>query len=133
MTADYAFVSDPPIFADMGEGSLDIGDLTMNASVTSSVDPFRIGLSDLHADSKASPFTNFNGISDFSRVVTNVVNTVAAVVRNRVESFIDGGELYNVEDKVEAIINKILGLIEFPISIGDSGLYLDGVFYSSII
>ena len=84
-------------------------------------------------EAQASPFTEFEGISDFSQVVTNVINTVAAVVRNRVESFIDGGELYNVGDKVEAIINKVLGLIEFPIYLGDNGLYVDGVFYSDII
>ena len=50
-----------------------------------------------------------------------------------VESFIDGGDLYHVEDKVEAIINKVLGLIDFPYPLGDSGLYIDGVFYSDII
>ena len=133
VTTNYSYVSDPPIFADIGEGSIKIANLTMSSDASSSIDPFQIDLSNLHAKSEPSPFVDFNGISDFSLVATNVVNTVAAVVRNRLESFIDGGELYNVEDKVEAILNKILGLVDFPISIGDSGFYLDGVFYSDII
>ena len=133
VTTDYAFVSDPPIFADMGEGSINVEDLTMSVVVTSSTEPFQVQLSELEFDAQPHPFSDFNGISDFSHVVTNVINTVAAVVRNRVESFIDGGDLYNVQDKIEAIINKVLGLIDFPYHLGDGGLYIDGVFYSDII
>lgn len=133
VTTDYAFVSDPPIFADMGEGSINIEDMTMSVVVSSSTNPFQVQLENLEFDAQPHPFSDFNGISDFSQVVTNVVNTVVAVVRNRVESFIDGGDLYHVEDKVEAIINKVLGLIDFPFHLGDSGLYIDGVFYSDII
>ena len=73
-----------------------------------------VELSNLQAESHG-PFCDFNGISDFSQVATNVVNTVAAVVRNRLESFIDGGEQYHVDQKIEAIINKVLRLVEFPI------------------
>jgi hypothetical protein len=53
----------------------------------------------------------FDGLSDFSEVVTNVVNTVAAVVRNRVDSLINGGDLYGLDMKIQAVINKIISLI----------------------
>lgn len=91
LTTNYAYVSDPPIFADIGEGSVKIADLTTSVDVRSTVHPFQVELSNLQAESHG-PFCDFNGISDFSQVATNVVNTVAAVVRNRLESFIDGGE-----------------------------------------
>ena len=69
---------------------------------------------------------NFDGLSDFSEVVTNVINTVAAVVRNRVDSFVNGGDLYGVDKKLQAVVNKVISLIPNQIMIGDSGLYLDG-------
>ena len=51
------------------------------------------------------------------------MNTLAAVVRNRVDSFINGGDLYHIDGKVQAIINKILRLIpELPWDLGSSGL-----------
>ena len=133
LVSNYSYISDPPIFADIGEGSLHLVDMSMSADLTSTVHPFQIELSNLKVDSHARPFCEFDGISDFSQVATNVVNTVVAVVRNRIESFIDDGEHYHVDEKLQAIINKILGLVEFPISLGDNGLYLDGVFYSDIV
>ena len=92
VTTNYSYVSDPPIFADIGEGSFKIANLSMSTDVSTKIEPFQIDLSNLHAKSQPSPFVDFNGISDFSLVATNVVNTVAAVVRNRLESFIEGGE-----------------------------------------
>ena len=64
--------------------------------------------------------------------MTNLANTLAAVVRNRLESLINGGEIYPVDAKIQQIINKVLGLIKFPINLGGGGLYLDGLFYSNI-
>ena len=133
VTADYSYISEPPIFADIGEASIHFADMTLSTDMSSKVQPFQVELSNMKVDAQAEPFCSFDGISDFSQVATNVVNTVAAVVRNRLESLINGGELYSVDKKVEAIINKILGLIEFPIHLGESGLYLDGVFYSDIM
>jgi len=82
-------------------------------------------------DSVAEPAANFEGISDFSDVVTNVVNTVAAVVRNRVESFINGGDLYGIDQKLSAFVNKVIHMIPDQIELG-KGLYIDGFLYSDL-
>ena len=82
-------------------------------------------------ESKAEPFCEFNGISDFSEVVTGTVNTVAAVVRNRLESFINGGDTYGLDKKLGDFVNKITGMIPDQIDLQD-GLYLDGFLYSNI-
>jgi len=86
----------------------------------------------MQADSAAEPVAEFEGISDFSDVVTNVVNTVGAVVRNRLESFINGGETYGVDEKIQKIINKVIALIPDQIDLGDSGLYLDGWLFKGL-
>ena len=54
-------------------------------------------------------------------------------MKNRLESLINGGDLYPVDAKIEQIINKVLTLIKFPINLGDGGLYLDGLFFSNIV
>lgn len=61
-----------------------------------------------------------------------MVNTLGAVVRNRLESFINGGETYGIDEKIESIINKVIALIPDQIKLGDSGLYLDGWLYAGI-
>ena len=80
----------------------------------------------MKVNSGAEPFTKFDGISDFSDVVSNVVNTVAAVLRNRLDSFINGGDTYGVDAKIEAVINKIIALIPSQFDLGSGGLYFDG-------
>lgn len=43
------------------------------------------------------PFADFNGISDFSEVVSGSINTLAAVLKNRVVSFVNGGDTYGLD------------------------------------
>jgi len=135
LTSDYSYVSDPPIFADIGVGSFLFANTTLSMDVNSTTNPFIIGIDNMKIDSLAEPFCKLDGISDFSQVATNVINTLAAVVRNRVDSFINGSELfdYHTDDKIMAILNKIFGLIDFPINIGKKGLYLDGIFYKDMM
>ena len=51
-----------------------------------------LNLKNTHVQSGVEPFAKFDGISDFSDVASNTVNTLAAVLRNRVNSFINGGD-----------------------------------------
>jgi hypothetical protein len=139
MTADYTYITNPPLFADIGEANIVISNLTASSDVTSylhatsSEENFELTFTNQYIDSGAEPLTKFDGISDFSDVVTNVVNTLAAVVRNRLDSFINGGELYSIDAKIEAVINKIIGLIPSQFDLGGSGLYFDGWLYSNIV
>ena len=65
--------------------------------------------------------------------MTNVVNTVAAVVRNRVESFINGGDEYGLDEKIQDVINAVFDYASMPwVLPGDKGLYIDGFFYDNI-
>ena len=43
--------------------------------------------------------------------MSGTVNTLAAVIRNRLESFINGGKTYKLNSKIEAFINKIISII----------------------
>lgn len=89
-------------------------------------------MSNINLTSAAEPFADFDGVSDFSDIVTNIVNTLAAVVRNRLESFVNGGDEYFLDDKIQIIVNKVLNLVSFPISLGDN-LLLDGFLYDDIV
>ena len=79
-------------------------------------------------------------MSDFSEVVTNTVNTFAAVVRNRLLSIINGGpqgeegtESYpEFHEKIQGLVNAVIGLVPPELDIGDKGLYLDGFLYKNI-
>ena len=48
-------------------------------------------------------------MSDFSQVIQGTANTLAAVIRNRLESFINGK--YGLDKKVAEFINKVLKMI----------------------
>ncbi len=110
-------MTDPPIFADIGEANISLAPTSFKSNLgsdwhkSSTGNEFKLKFSDVHIESVAEPFVNFDGLSDFSEVVTNVVNTVAAVVRNRVESLVNGGDLYGVDQKLQAVINKVISLI----------------------
>jgi len=75
------------------------------------------------------PFCNFDGLSDFSDVSTNVLNTIAAVVRNRGVYLVnEGGHFVK---KINAIVNNILGLLPPEISLPNSDWYLGGGLYDN--
>jgi len=117
LQGDYSYVSDPPIFADIGEANVRFGNTSLSTVIisdwhrSSNDNSFTLDFSQTQIDSAPEPFVDFDGISDFSEVVTNVINTVAAVVRNRVDSFINGGDLYGVDSKFSEIVNKVIAMI----------------------
>ena len=90
-------------------------------------------LSNMTAKSLAEPFCAIDGLSDVSELTQNIVNNLAAVVRNRINSFINGGETYGLETKIQKIINRIVDMVPMPFYIGDTGLYIDGFFYDNTI
>ena len=104
LTAGYNYISEPPIFADIGEMSFQIANFTLSTIIDSHLsegsNAFSLQFSNTTIESTPEQFCYFDGISDFSEVVTNLANTLAAVVRNRLESLINGGELYPVDAKI---------------------------------
>ena len=87
---------------------------------------------DMEISSQAIPFSSFEGISDVSDLTTNLVNTIAAIVRNRADSFINGNDLYGFDAKFNKLVNRIFGLMPMPLNLGDTGLYIDGFWYDNI-
>ena len=106
LTMDYSYISDPPIFADLGSANILLPKTNFTVEINSyfresrSGNTFEIEMSNINLSVSAEPLCNFDGLSDFSEITTNVINTVAAVVRNRVESFINGGDLYALDGKI---------------------------------
>ena len=131
-------MSSPPIFADIGEASILFSNTTVSTNITTylhrnaSGDKMEFTLSNMTAKSVAEPFCAIDGLSDVSDLTQNLVNNVAAVVRNRINSFINGGEKYGVNTKIQKVINKLIDSVPMPIPIGKSGLYLDGFFYDNV-
>ena len=95
-TVDYAYVSDPPILADIGSAFLGIDTLSLDLNLTSILlgDELNMTIQDISLSiEEAVPFALFDGLSDFSELATGIANTAAAVVRNRLLSFVNGGLL----------------------------------------
>ena len=129
LTADYAYVSDPPILADIGSAYLGIDTLSLDVNLTSLLtgDELNVTIEGMELNfENAQPLALFDGLADFSELATNAVNTAAAVVRNRLVSFVNGGLLTN---KVNAFLNKVIHMIPPQIDLGKTGLYLDGGLY----
>ena len=84
----------------------------------------------MHLQGNPEPLVDFDGLSDFSEVTTNLINTFASVIRNRLSSLINGGDDYPVDGKIEDVINAILKAIPQSIYLGDD-LYLDGWLYQN--
>ena len=74
------------------------------------------------------PNVVFEGISDFSELATSLVTTLTAVIRNRLRSFINAGDLTG---KINSITNSVIDLVPEQVSLGNTGLYLDGWMYQN--
>ena len=127
---------DPPVFADIGEASILIAPTNVSTNVNTRLYPttegnsLEVDLTNMHVESQSDPFTSFVGVSDFSEVASNTINTIAAALKNRLESFINGGDLYGLDSRIEAVINKIVNLVPGQIYFGN-GLYIDGWLYTN--
>ena len=91
-------MSNPPIFADIGDLSVLFSNTNVSTIITTYLhrnpngDTMEFTLSNMTASPNAEPFCAIDGLSDVSDLTQNLVNNVAAVARNRVNSFINGGE-----------------------------------------
>ena len=88
---DYAYISDPPIFADIGTAYLGIEGMTIEFVWNSTwTGEFELHISDLELHfAPDQPHPLFDGISDFSILASNVATTLTAVIRNRLQSMIN--------------------------------------------
>jgi hypothetical protein len=114
---DYAYISNPPLFADIGTGYLGFDGMTLDFEWTSTYDgELVLQLSDLEMNfAPDQPHPLFDGISDFSILASNMATTVAAIVRNRLVSLVNSQLL---TPKLNTIANRITKLFPAMIPIG---------------
>jgi hypothetical protein len=136
VTLDYAFITDPPILADIGESYLGVNGAGLAINVSTAYNTTDEVLSlDMHSVTLALgeyPLAVFDGVSDFSEVVTGLVDTVGAIIRNRLVSIINA---QLVTQKVNTLLNAVLALAPQDIDITHTEgeeFYLDGLLYTNL-
>ena len=127
---DYMFIMDPPILADIGSGFIGIHGLELMTDFNTTLsEVFSVSLIDLFLDFvQPGNLVSFDGLNDFSTVITNTVNTFGAIIRNRLASIINE-QLCTA--KVNDLVNHILSLIPDDIELKNTGYYIEGLLYSN--
>ena len=67
---------------------------------------------------------NFDGLSDFSDVMTNTINTITAIIRNRLTSMINAQIL---TAPINSVLNKVISSIPDDIEIKGSDYFIEGL------
>lgn len=90
LTFDYAYISDPPILADIGSAFLLVDNMSFvfdavpnfnnNNQLTIDMKQFDLSMDDFNLD--------FDGLSDISIVATDAINSIAGVVGHRFRSML---------------------------------------------
>ena len=108
---DYEFITNPPIFADIGTASVNIGGMTLVADIESFLeDSFSIQLLDLTLNfTHPGSLLNLDGLNDFGVVINEQIFT----------------------EKFSGIINKVLSLVPNDIELFDSDFYIEGLLFSN--
>lgn len=86
---DYEFISDPPVFADIGTMENKVSQFDLQLSMTSTYEDNDVTLqiSELLVDIKEFDII-FDGVSDFSTVVTSLVDKVLELIWAKIERLI---------------------------------------------
>ena len=111
LTLNYAYVSDPPIFADIGAAYIGVDTMNFTFEISSDLidDDLNVTLTDLYLNfSDPHPNVVFEGLSDFSELATGLVTTLTTVIRNRLKSFINSGDL---TAKINNVTNAVIDLV----------------------
>ena len=128
--ADYMFISDPPILADIGTFWFQLSGVNFQTVVSTflldkhlQVDVKSVDLNFTNPES----VVNIDGLSDLSLFMNDTVNIVSTIVRNRVASLLNTPMVIH---KINLVVNAIL--LEIPLNIHLGGdLYLEGLLYEN--
>jgi hypothetical protein len=114
---DYAYISDPPVFADIGTAYIGVNGMTLDFEWTSTYNgTLELSLSDLQLTfAPDQPHPLFDGISDFSILASNMATTITAIIRNRLATLVNSQLL---TPKLNTIANRITKLFPSMIPIG---------------
>jgi hypothetical protein len=107
----------------MGSAWIAITALDLNTSLTTTFNQsdelLQVQLSDITIEtSNPQPFLLFNGVADYSQVVTSLLDTLTAIIRNRIISIVNQ-QVFT--PKVNTFANKVLSLFptEIPLMVGN--------------
>ena len=132
---DYAYISEPPIFADIGTTTFSIDNLSFGFVYNNSYfsnGTYAVDLKDIRLDFyEPADFVVFDGVSDFSEVAQNTVNTLTMIIRNRLECMLNQ-QLFT--DKLNALIDSLTSKITLPfeLDLGTNGLYLEAGLWDNV-
>ena len=120
--ANYMFITDPPLFADIGQINF------QNPNTTFSVNGFsdeidgeiRMNIENISLD--MDPFTlHFDGISDTSDVVSRFITFSGNIIRDRMVSL---SKYPKALDKLNHVINAVIDIIPDEIDMPATDLYI---------
>jgi hypothetical protein len=119
----YMYISDPPIFADIGDFDLDIANTTFLMDFDSNVVNGVLEILIKRLEFDVAPFDiSFDGVSDISDVATRFLTYVGNVLRGRLVSIV----AYAGPDRINPTVNEILHLIPDEKNIPGTDLYVEG-------
>lgn len=126
LVANYQFITDPPLLADIGYFNLNMHNVTFLIQGTTAFTEgiFDINLNKINLD--LNPYTggiNFDGISDTSDVISRFITFAINVVSARIDSF---SKYPKFLPKINKIINGLIDLLPDEIDIPMTDLYLEG-------
>lgn len=124
--ANYQFISDPPLFADIGLFHIEMHNVTF---LLRGINEFEEGLLKINlsrCDLDLNPYTGgifFDGISDTSDVLARAITFAVNIVGSRLDSL---SRYHKFLPKLNGAVNFVIGLIPDEIDIPYTNLYLEG-------
>ncbi|CDW80059.1 lipid-binding serum glycoprotein family protein [Stylonychia lemnae] len=129
MTAEYSYITDPPIFADFGLADILINNMSALIRGTTFYENQTIHVDIEEMKGNLESFDiNFDGLSDFSIVLTDIVGFFVNLLGGKIAG-IAGEEL---SLNLVPLINKIIQIIPTELPIPGTNLYLLGGFDSNL-
>jgi hypothetical protein len=119
----YMYISDPPIFADIGDFSFNMDNTTFLMDFDSNIIKGVLDVLIHRLEVDIYPFdVKFDGISDISDVASRFITYIGNILRGRFTSIIG----YAGPERINPLVNKVLELIPDEKNIIGTQLYVEG-------
>jgi hypothetical protein len=119
----YMYISDPPIFADIGDFDFNLDNTTFLMDFDSNIANGVLDVLIHRLEMDIYPFDiKFDGISDISDVASRFLTYVGNVLRGRLTSIV----AYTGPSRINPMINKVLEMIPDEKNIPGTQLYVEG-------
>lgn len=121
LSCDYAYITEPPYFADIGSSFilLEDGSILVNGSTVFANETLNVTISKFSSLLKEFDIV-FDGLSDLSIVMSEKITSIANTLLIKIEDILEN----RIEPKVVPLINKLLHYIPSRIPIPNTDMYL---------